>query len=271
MGAKLSVHRFGLGKFDAFSKDSSRVHKFSQSRMNQTEGKRSTNDVATSCKYQMFSNKTNIMVDHNEETHQRPISNEMSSLEANCNEIDISSTNGDVENIQKGLRTLEIREQMIRHGRIASEHQETEKYELVVDVITKANKSLLKCDATGDAHTNQVSFRTTSALGEHSLLGFSKTQSGDIVYTAFIRMKNTRVDEYEILKKISARKITGLEKQLNCRIKLYEEAFKMRAQIVFKLEIRGSDYRDVLKCRNSLPNCITERLISADSFQEGYI
>ncbi|KAM3179815.1 hypothetical protein ACTXT7_017539, partial [Hymenolepis weldensis] len=269
MGAKLSVHRFDLRKFDAFSKDSSQVHKFLQSRMNQTEGKRSTNDVATSCKYQMFTNKTNILVDHNEGTHRRPTSNERSASETNYNETDISSMNGDVESIQKGLGTREVKEQMIQRGQIASEHQETENYELMVGVITKAKKNLLKCDAAGDSHTSQVSFRTTSALGEHSSLGFSKTESGDIVYTAFIRMKNTRVDEYEILKKISARKVTGLEKQLNCRIKLHEEAFKMRAQIVFKFEIQGSDYRDVLKCRNSLPNCIIERLISADSFQEG--
>lgn len=47
-------------------------------------------------------------------------------------------------------------------------------------------------------------------------------------------MKNARLDEYCIFMKTSTRKIAGLEKEPNYRIKVHEEAFKMQVQIVFK-------------------------------------
>lgn len=83
------------------------------------------------------------------------------------------------------------------------------------------------------------------------MIDFLKTQSGDITYSIFIRLKNVRVDEYEILKKASACKIAGLEKQLTCTIKVHEEAFKMRAQacLCFK-------FKDWIL----LPTCITKRM-----------
>ncbi|KAM3173541.1 hypothetical protein ACTXT7_012310 [Hymenolepis weldensis] len=130
------------------------------------------------------------------------------------------------------------------------------------DIIWKSQ--LPTCDAAEDTFINQVSFRITSNVGEHSVLGFSKIQSGDVICTGLIRMKNARVDEYDILKKILPRKIAGLERRLNCRTEFYGKAFKMLAQIVFMFEIEGSDYGDVLKHSNFQPNCITERLVSTD-------
>ncbi|VDN97447.1 unnamed protein product [Rodentolepis nana] len=255
MGAKFSVPQFGLGNFDAFSHCSFQVHNFLRSRKNLTEVKSSTSNVAKSCDHQGPGDRVNILAGLKEATHPIPGGNEMSSSETNYSKTGISSTNRVVVSLLKSLKTLEIQDKVAQHEEIALERQEAQNYGL-------------KCNAAGDSRANQVSFRSTLSLGEQSLLGFSTTQCGDVIYTAFIRMKNARVDEYEILKKTSARKIAGLERQLKCKIKMYEEAFKMRAQIVFKFEIQGSNYRDVLKCRTSLPNSITERLVSADSFLE---
>ncbi|VDO12782.1 unnamed protein product [Rodentolepis nana] len=99
----------------------------------------------------------------------------------------------------------------------------------------------------------------------NSKLGFIEQESGEIVFTAYIQMKNARQDEYEMLKKVSHHRIRGLEKQQNCKIQFFDEALEMKAQRVYMLQITGPGYREVMTCKNSLPKCIIERLITADS------
>ncbi|KAL5111305.1 hypothetical protein TcWFU_001090 [Taenia crassiceps] len=94
-------------------------------------------------------------------------------------------------------------------------------------------------------------------------LGFSETDMGDIVFTAYIRMKGTGVDEYANVKKTSERRLKGLQTQQNCKIKLYDEPIERRTLMVHKLRIFGPGYREVVQCKNSLPRCITDRLITA--------
>lgn len=79
---------------------------------------------------------------------------------------------------------------MIQHEQITLENQKP-----MGDMISKSQLS--KCDAVEDAPVNQVLFRITP-VGEHSVLGFSKIQSGDVIYTGLKRMKNARVDEYDL-------------------------------------------------------------------------
>ncbi|CDS35911.1 conserved hypothetical protein [Echinococcus multilocularis] len=94
-------------------------------------------------------------------------------------------------------------------------------------------------------------------------LGFTETDAGDIILTAYLRMKGTGPDEYAYVKKTSERRLRGLQTQQNCKIKLYDEPTEQRTLMVHKLRIFGSSYREVVRCKNSLPRCITDRLITA--------
>ncbi|KAM7532462.1 hypothetical protein Aperf_G00000132904 [Anoplocephala perfoliata] len=100
-------------------------------------------------------------------------------------------------------------------------------------------------------------------------LGFTETNAGDIIFTAYLRMKGTRPDEYASIKKICQRRIKGLESQYDCKIKFTDEPFEQRTRMVHKLRIHGPGYREVVSCKNSLPKCVIERLITAnDSMDE---
>lgn len=94
-------------------------------------------------------------------------------------------------------------------------------------------------------------------------LGFSETDTGDTIFTAYLRMKGTGPDEYVNVKKTSERRLKGLQTQQNCKIKLYDEPIEQRTLMVHKLRIFGPGYREVIRCKNSLPRCITDRLITA--------
>ncbi|VUZ43893.1 unnamed protein product [Hymenolepis diminuta] len=91
-------------------------------------------------------------------------------------------------------------------------------------------------------------------------LGFIERRSGEITHTSYVAMLNTERDEFENIKRITARRFWGLEQQFNCKIMLSDKPSQMRARTVYKLEIRGTSFREVAKCRNALPKFITERL-----------
>ncbi|VDM34092.1 unnamed protein product [Hydatigera taeniaeformis] len=94
-------------------------------------------------------------------------------------------------------------------------------------------------------------------------LGFVETNTGDIIFTAYLRMKGTGPDEYTNVKKTSERRLKGLQTQQNCKIKLYDDPIEQRTLMVHKLRIFGPGYREVIRCKNSLPRCLTDRLITA--------
>lgn len=93
-------------------------------------------------------------------------------------------------------------------------------------------------------------------------LGFIPRTSGVTTYTSYIAMLNTELNELEDIKRITARRFRGLEQQFNCKIMLSNKPSEMRARTVYKLEIQGPTFREVAKCRNALPKCITEKLIT---------
>ncbi|KAL5963210.1 hypothetical protein TSMEX_009020 [Taenia solium] len=94
-------------------------------------------------------------------------------------------------------------------------------------------------------------------------LGFYETDTGDMIFTAYLRMKGIGPDEYVNVKKTSERRLKGLQTQQNCKIKLYDAPIEQRTLMVHKLRIFGPGYREVVRCKNSLPRCITDRLITA--------
>ncbi|KAM3176614.1 hypothetical protein ACTXT7_006183 [Hymenolepis weldensis] len=135
-------------------------------------------------------------------------------------------------------------------------------------------KNRFKCNIYATNHeeiiTNQIdkqnalvirSAKTTSP-GSCSKLGFIPRTSGATTYTSYIAMLNTEVNELEDIKRITARRFRGLEQQFNCKIMLSDKPSEMRARTVYKLEIQGPTFREVAKCRNALPKCITEKLIT---------
>lgn len=91
-------------------------------------------------------------------------------------------------------------------------------------------------------------------------LGFIERRSGEITHASYVAMLNTERDEFENIKRITARRFWGLEQQFNCKITLSDKPSQMRARTVYKLEIQGASFREVAKCRNALPKFITEKL-----------
>nr|CUU97463.1 hypothetical transcript [Hymenolepis microstoma] len=93
-------------------------------------------------------------------------------------------------------------------------------------------------------------------------LGFIERKSGGISYTSYVAMLNTERDTLADIRRITARRFWGLEQQFNCKIMLSNKPSKLRARTVYKLEIEGPTFREVAKCKNALPKCITEKLIT---------
>ncbi|VUZ43877.1 unnamed protein product [Hymenolepis diminuta] len=135
-------------------------------------------------------------------------------------------------------------------------------------------KNQFKCNIhatnNGENITNQIDKQntlvirsaTTTSPRSCSKLGFISRTSGATTYTSYIAMLNTELNELEDIKRITVRRFRGLEQQFNCKIILSSKPSKMRARTVYKFEIQGPTFREVAKCRNALPKCITEKLIT---------
>ena len=132
--------------------------------------------------------------------------------------------------------------------------------------VISSGKNNPKYDASTGINKGTKSVHGKRNIPSHqsnSTAGFRLCKHNLIAYTAFIRMLTAEWEECENLRRMSARKLRGLEQQFNCSIELSDKPTQMRGKRVYKLEIRGASYREVTKCRNSLPNCLVERLITA--------
>ncbi|VDL57855.1 unnamed protein product [Hymenolepis diminuta] len=207
------------------------------------------------------------------------------------NDSDTSSSitigNGTAETILKKLRRSRIQEQKTKSETALSDSKKilnNESNRGIDDIETKpivtSNSTKRDSDEdifsdNGDSFFIQMSkgstFNSNLYNGQSLLpaspskLGFTEQKSGDIIFTAYIGMKGPSRDEYQMIKKVSKHRIRGLEKQQNCKIQFFDEPLEMKAQPVYKLQITGPGYREVLTCKNSLPKCITERLITANN------
>ncbi|VDD76755.1 unnamed protein product [Mesocestoides corti] len=95
--------------------------------------------------------------------------------------------------------------------------------------------------------------------------GFTQIETGEVFLTAYLREQTAGTGEYAKIKKRSERSLKGLQCQQDCQIKLYDETTEWRTFVVHKIRIRGPGYREVIRCKNSLPRCISEHLITAHS------
>ncbi len=94
-------------------------------------------------------------------------------------------------------------------------------------------------------------------------IGFKTLDDGEVIFTGFLQLRGKGVDEYENTKRRTARSLRGLQCQHNCQIKLYDDVVERRTRMVHKIRIRGPGYREVLRCKNSLPRSIADLLVTA--------
>lgn len=95
-----------------------------------------------------------------------------------------------------------------------------------------------------------------------SKMGFIENNDDESTSISYIAFLNVEPADMEYIKEIMSRRFHGLEQQYNCRISISDKPCKMRARTGYMLEIKGSNSRDVAKCRNSLPKTLTDKLIT---------
>ncbi|VDM30899.1 unnamed protein product [Hydatigera taeniaeformis] len=97
-------------------------------------------------------------------------------------------------------------------------------------------------------------------------LGFSIMPAGGVALTVYIKTALQRQDteDWKIFGKKAERYLTGLERQYNCNIMLFDRQSWFRGVPIRKLRIVGNNCQDVLKCKGGLPAFISENLITSE-------
>uniref|UniRef100_A0A0V0J5S6 Uncharacterized protein n=1 Tax=Schistocephalus solidus TaxID=70667 RepID=A0A0V0J5S6_SCHSO len=117
---------------------------------------------------------------------------------------------------------------------------------------------------TAAGNTGQAANTTEAVKRQRSSgLGFRTLPGGDVVFTAYLPVPGQNELTWSRLRQRSERNMQGLRQQFNCDIKLYDKPARHRALPVHKLRIRGTSYRDVMRCKNALPDYIANSLITS--------
>nr|VZI31134.1 unnamed protein product [Spirometra erinaceieuropaei] len=130
------------------------------------------------------------------------------------------------------------------------------------DSLTSDLEALDKLETTA-SNTCQVATTEAVKRRNSNSLGFRTLPDGEVVFTAYLPVPGQNEFTWSRLRQRSERNIRGLRQQFNCDIKLYDKPARHRALPVHKLRIRGANYRDVMRCKNALPDYIANSLITS--------
>ncbi|VDN31792.1 unnamed protein product [Dibothriocephalus latus] len=157
----------------------------------------------------------------------------------------------------KALNGGEIDKDNMENSGVGAVREEEEDEEELSSI-----SSLLNLEAA--INTGQAATATGDLKPQHSSgLGFRTLPGGDVVFTAYLSVPGQNEFTWSRLRQRSERNMKGLRQQFNCDIKLYDKLARHRALPVHKLRIRGTSYRDVMRCKNALPNYIANSLITS--------
>lgn len=97
-------------------------------------------------------------------------------------------------------------------------------------------------------------------------LGFSIMPTGGVALTVYIKtpLQQAGAEDWKVFGKKAERYLTGLERQYNCNIMLFDRQSWFRGVPIRKLRIVGANCQDVLKCKGGLPAFISENLITSE-------
>ena len=107
------------------------------------------------------------------------------------------------------------------------------------EAVISCGKSIFKYDASSGNNKGMKSVygnQNISSPRSHSTAGFRLCKRDLIAYTAFIRMLTAEWEKYKNWRRITLRKLRGLEQQFNCSFELSNKQTQMRGMCVYKLK-----------------------------------